>query len=58
MALRLRHVPKLRLLTTLTHFGAAVDVTIAQLRLEAFLPADEETAAILAASGNRLAQLP
>jgi len=38
---------ELRLLTTLTHFGTAVDVTIAELRLEAFLPADEETAAIL-----------
>jgi len=36
-----------RLLTTLTHFGTAVDVTIAELRLEAFLPADEATAAIL-----------
>jgi hypothetical protein len=35
------------LLTTLTHFGTAVDVTIAELRLEAFLPADEQTAAVL-----------
>ena len=40
---------ELRLLTTLTHFGTAVDVTIAELRLEAFLPADEETTAILKA---------
>jgi transcriptional regulator with XRE-family HTH domain len=39
---------ELRLLTTLTHFGTATDVTVAELRLEAFLPADEETAAILA----------
>jgi hypothetical protein len=31
---------ELRLLTTLTHFGTAVDVTVAELRLEAFLPAD------------------
>lgn len=38
---------ELRLITTLTHFGTAVDVTIAELRLEAFLPADEATAAIL-----------
>jgi hypothetical protein len=38
---------ELRLLTTLTHFGTAVDVTIAELRLEAFLPADEPTAASL-----------
>jgi hypothetical protein len=37
----------LHLLTTLTRFGAAVDVTLAELRLEAFLPADEATAAIL-----------
>ncbi|UJW28524.1 helix-turn-helix transcriptional regulator [Saccharothrix sp. AJ9571] len=39
---------ELRLITTLTHFGTAVDVTIAELRLEAFLPADETTAAMLA----------
>jgi hypothetical protein len=39
---------ELRLLTTLTYFGTAVDVTIAELRLEAFLPADETTATILA----------
>jgi transcriptional regulator with XRE-family HTH domain len=38
---------ELRLLTTLTYFGTAVDVTIAELRLEAFLPADEATATIL-----------
>ena len=38
---------ELRLLTTLTHFGTAVDVTVAELRLEAFLPADEQTAAVL-----------
>ena len=38
---------ELRLLTTLTHFGTAVDVTVAELRLEAFLPADEATASIL-----------
>ena len=38
---------ELRLLTTLTHFGTAVDVALAELRLEAFLPADETTAAAL-----------
>lgn len=38
---------ELHLLTTLTHFGTAVDVTVAELRLEAFLPADEATAALL-----------
>jgi transcriptional regulator with XRE-family HTH domain len=38
---------ELHLLTTLTHFGTAVDVTVAELRLEAFLPADEATATAL-----------
>ncbi|HEY5990018.1 MAG TPA: hypothetical protein VIV12_27080 [Streptosporangiaceae bacterium] len=37
----------MRLLTTLTHFGTAVDVTVAELRLEAFLPADQATASML-----------
>ncbi|MFI5798249.1 helix-turn-helix domain-containing protein [Streptomyces sp. NPDC051677] len=51
--LRLRaHDPdddrELTLITTLTHFGTAIDVTIAELRLEAFLPADEATSAMLA----------
>jgi hypothetical protein len=40
---------ELRLLTTLTHFDTAVDVTVAELRLEAFLPVDEPTAAALKA---------
>ena len=39
---------ELRLLTTLTDFGTALDVTLAELRLEAFLPADDATAAALA----------
>ncbi len=39
---------ELRLLTTLAHFGTALDVNVAELRLEAFLPADAETAVILA----------
>jgi hypothetical protein len=38
---------ELRLLSTLTHFGTAVDVTVAELRLEAFLPADAPTSALL-----------
>jgi transcriptional regulator with XRE-family HTH domain len=47
--LRLRsHLGEPKLLTTLTHFGTALDVTLAELRLEAFLPADESTASILA----------
>jgi hypothetical protein len=39
---------ELRLLSTLTHFGTAVDVTLAELKLEAFLPLDQETAVLLA----------
>jgi hypothetical protein len=40
---------ELQLLTTLTHFGTAVDVTVAELRMEAFLPGDEATALAVAA---------
>ncbi|WP_308287348.1 helix-turn-helix transcriptional regulator [Actinomadura parmotrematis] len=39
---------ELRLMTTITTFATAADVTLAELRLEAFLPADEATAARLA----------
>jgi hypothetical protein len=35
---------KLNLLTTLTSFATATDVTLAELELEAFLPADDVTA--------------
>lgn len=38
----------LRLMTTLTSFSTAIDVTLAELRLEAFLPADAATALALA----------
>lgn len=41
---------ELRLLTTITTFSTAVDVTVSELRLEAFLPADQETAAALVAA--------
>jgi len=37
----------LRLITTLTSFATAADVTLAELHLEAFLPADESTADVL-----------
>jgi transcriptional regulator with XRE-family HTH domain len=37
----------LRLITTLTSFATAVDVTLAELHLEAFLPADAASASIL-----------
>jgi hypothetical protein len=38
---------ELHLITTLTSFATAVDVTLAELHLEAFLPADEASADIL-----------
>ncbi len=38
---------ELRLLTTLTSYATAADVTLAELHLEAFLPADEHTADVL-----------
>jgi|SRR5215472_1916145 len=46
--LRLR-IPdgELRLITTLTSFVTATDVSLAELRLEAFLPADRETSDLL-----------
>jgi transcriptional regulator with XRE-family HTH domain len=37
----------LRLITTITSFATAADVTLAELHLEAFLPADEATAEVL-----------
>jgi hypothetical protein len=36
-----------RLITTITSFATAADVTLAELRLEAILPADEGTAEVL-----------
>jgi transcriptional regulator with XRE-family HTH domain len=44
--LRSRH-GLLRLMTTITTFATAVDVTVAELKLEAFLPIDHETAQLL-----------
>lgn len=37
----------LRLMTTITSFATAVDVTLSELKLEAFLPADQVTASAL-----------
>jgi hypothetical protein len=37
----------LSLITTLTSFATATDVTLAELHLEAFLPADDRTAEVL-----------
>ncbi|GAA3123665.1 helix-turn-helix domain-containing protein [Nonomuraea salmonea] len=39
---------ELRLTTTITTFATATDVTVAELKLEAFLPADAATATLLA----------
>ncbi|MFC4587261.1 helix-turn-helix transcriptional regulator [Sphaerisporangium corydalis] len=48
---------ELRLVTTVTTFATAVDVTLSELKLEAFLPADQATAAILTAqAGERGAE--
>jgi transcriptional regulator with XRE-family HTH domain len=38
---------ELRLMTTVATFANAIDVTVAELRLEAFLPADQLTAKVL-----------
>ncbi|WP_035302881.1 helix-turn-helix domain-containing protein [Actinokineospora inagensis] len=44
---------ELHLLTTLTHFATPHDVTVAELRLEAFLPADAPTATLLTTMATR-----
>jgi hypothetical protein len=44
---------ELRLITTLTSFATAVDVTLAELHLEAFLPADGASADILRRRARR-----
>jgi transcriptional regulator with XRE-family HTH domain len=46
---------ELRLITTLTSFATATDVTLAELVLEAFLPADQATADVLL---KRMARSP
>ncbi|WP_030927024.1 helix-turn-helix domain-containing protein [Streptomyces sp. NRRL S-646] len=43
---------ELHLMTTVTTFATAVDVTLAELRLEAFLPADPATAEALSAAAG------
>jgi transcriptional regulator with XRE-family HTH domain len=44
---------ELRLITTLTWFATALDVTLSELHLEAYLPADEATARILRERAGR-----
>jgi transcriptional regulator with XRE-family HTH domain len=46
---------ELRLITTLTSFATATDISLAELHLEAFLPADQATAEILRARAGRMA---
>lgn len=46
---------ELSLMTTVTTFAIAVDVTLAELKLEAFLPADPATAAALSAAAEAMA---
>lgn len=43
----------LRMLSTVTTFGTALDVTLAELSIEGFVPADEETARLLSALDRR-----
>jgi transcriptional regulator with XRE-family HTH domain len=43
---------RLSFFSTVTTFGTAADVTLAELTIEAFYPADEETAAALAAGAG------
>jgi hypothetical protein len=47
----------LRLITTVTTFATAVDVTLTELKLEAFLPADQPTAEALQQAGKQWNQL-
>jgi hypothetical protein len=44
---------ELSFLSTTTMFGTPVDVTLAELAIEAFLPADERTASLLGAGAAR-----
>ncbi|NUS94574.1 MAG: helix-turn-helix transcriptional regulator [Nocardia sp.] len=44
---------ELRLITTITSFATAVDIALAELSLEAFLPADDRTAEILCRRAER-----
>ncbi|MEU6549076.1 helix-turn-helix transcriptional regulator [Streptomyces sp. NPDC046915] len=46
---------ELRLMTTVTTFATAVDVTLAELKLEAFLPTDPATAEALSTAAGPLA---
>lgn len=45
-------------MTTVTTFATAVDVTLAELKLEAFLPADQATAEALQLAGGLVDEIP
>jgi len=47
LTMRLGADRELRFFSTLTTFGTALDITLAELAIESFFPADERTAAIL-----------
>jgi transcriptional regulator with XRE-family HTH domain len=49
---------ELHLMTTITSFATAVDVTLSELKLEAFLPADQATAAALTELAGELPSEP
>ncbi len=52
--LRLRSMEgELNLITTVTTFATAVDITLAELKLEAFLPTDEITSSILSRTARK-----
>jgi transcriptional regulator with XRE-family HTH domain len=54
LPLQLRHGDgRLSFFSTVTMFGTAGDVTLAELTVEAFYPADRETAAVLSAGSAR-----
>lgn len=48
----------LSLFSTVATFGTAVDITLAELAIEAFFPADRETAAVLGELGSPPRRLP
>jgi hypothetical protein len=52
--LRVRHEgAELAFISTITTFGTAIDITAAELSIEAFFPADAATAAALGALPGR-----
>lgn len=53
LPMRYRHQGReLRFVSTVATFGAPLDVTVSELAIEAFYPADEETAAVLRAAAS------